>query len=253
MSQYEPTQVPENKISDSQWKDLYKIAAISALSRVALIPLQIVVYILWQIPETANESFRLFQENKLYGLLSLELLYLVSNVLCVSVYLAFFVVLHRINRSIMAIATVLGFISIAIIFAARPTFDMLYLSNQYNLAATEAQRAIILAAGEAKLALIYGTAQQTHYVLGSAALLLISIVMLRSDTFSKVTAYTGIIANTLVFGLYVPTIGVYLSIISVFPFLMVWLILIARQFLWLGRLENQSFSITAYPYPQVNK
>ncbi|GAG84044.1 unnamed protein product [marine sediment metagenome] len=64
-----------------------------------------------------------------------------------------------------------------------------------------------------------------HYVLGALALLMISYVMLRSDVFSKTTAYLGILANVLAFGLYVPNIGIYLSILSVFPFLTVWLLL----------------------------
>ncbi len=252
MSQFTLTQMAVNKSSDSQWRDLYKIAGVSALIMVALIPLQIIVYILWQTPETAIESFKLFQVNKLYGLLALELPYLVSNGLSIPLFLALFVALNRANRSVIAIATVLGLISIAIVFAARPTFDLLYLSDQYTAAATEVQRTILLAAGEAKLALIYGTSQQAHYVLGSVALLLISIVMLRSDTFNKATAITGIIANTLVFGIYVPTIGVYLSIISVFPFLTLWLILTARQFLQLARSEGKSIAIPAVTHAEAN-
>ena len=224
---------------DSRWTTLYKIAGVSALLAVALIPLQIIVYAIWGIPETAIESFTHFQTNKLIGLLVLEFPYLVSNILSILIYLAFYIALRRENESVMAIATVLGLIAIAVVFAARPTFDMLYLSEQYAAATTEAQRAILLAAGEAKLALVYGTVQQVHYFLGAVALLLVSIVMLRSDIFSRTTAYMGIIANVLVFGLYVPTIGVYISIISVFPFLTLWLILIGLKFLQLGSRQNE--------------
>ena len=152
----------------------------------------------------------------------------------------------------MAIATVMGLIAIAIVFAARPTFDMLYLSDQYAAETTETQRAILLATGEPKLALVYGTAQQVHYVLGSVALLLVSTVMLRSDIFSKATAYVGIVANVLAFGLYVPTIGVYLSIFSVFPFMTLWLILIARRFLQLGSINRGDPSlIDEIPMPSL--
>lgn len=237
-----PTTInPETSIGndDSRWTALFTIAGVSALLAVTLIPLQIIVYAIWGIPETAIESFTHFQTNKLIGLLVLELLYLVSNILSVPIYLAFYVALRRENESVMAIATVLGLIAIAVVFAARPTFDMLYLSEQYAAATTEAQRAILLAAGEAKLALVYGTAQQAHYILGSVALLLVSIVVLHSEVFSRTTAYVGIIANVLVFGLYVPTIGVYLSIFSVFPFLTLWLILIGRRFLQLGSRQNE--------------
>ena len=81
-----------------------------------------------------------------------------------------------------------------------------------------------------------------HYILGALALLIISIVQLRSDAFSRTTAYLGIMANLLAFGLYVPNIGVYISILSVFPFLTIWLILSARTFLQLGRSDYKAQS-----------
>lgn len=224
--------------NDPRWSTLYKIAGVSALLAVVLIPVQIIVYGIWGIPETAIECFTLFQANKLVGLLALELPYLLSNILSIPIFLAFYVTLKRENESVMAIATVSGLISISIVFSARSTFDMLFLSDRYWAATTEAQQAIFLAAGEAKLALVNGTAQQVHYLVGSLALLLVSIVMLRGEVFSKLTAYMGIIANLLVFGLYVPTIGIFLSILSVFPFLMMWLILVGRRFLQLGYLHN---------------
>jgi hypothetical protein len=223
---------------DANWSTLYVIAGVAALLAVALIPLQIIVYAVWGIPETAIECFTLFQVSKLIGLLVLELPYLISNILSIPIFLALYVALRYGNESFMAMATAMGLISIAIVFSARPTFDMLYLSNQYWVATTEAQRAILLAAGEAKLALVEGTAQQAHYFLGSLSYLLVSIVMLRSEVFSKLTAYLGIFANVLVFGLYLPTIGIYLSILSVFPFLALWVILIGRRFLQLGSLNT---------------
>jgi FlaA1/EpsC-like NDP-sugar epimerase len=251
MSNWTKNKFNEIEPGESQWKDLYKIAGVAALLMVALIPLQIIAYTLWGTPETASECFALFQESKLYGLLTLELPYLVSNILSVPLYIALFIALRRVNRSIVAIAAVLGLISAGIIFAARPTFDMLYLSNQYAAADSEAQRSIILGAGEAKIALMYGTAQQAHYILGSLALLLISIIMLRSDIFGKRIAYCGVIANVLVFGLFIPTIGLYLSILSVFPFLTLWLVLTGLRFLKLARIDNRDARISAGVIPET--
>ena len=80
------------------------------------------------------------------------------------------------------------------------------------------------------LAIYQGTAFQVSYVIGSIAPILISIVMLQSDVFNKVTGYAGIIANVLAFGLYVQGIGIFLAIVSAIV-LMVWNLLIARR-LW---------------------
>jgi hypothetical protein len=221
---------------------------------VLLIPFQIVIYSRWPTPETALESFRLLQDNKLAGLLSLELTYIISNILSIPVYLAFYTALKRVNRTLMGIATAAGLIAIVLALTARPTFDLLFLSDQYAAAATEAQRQMLLAAGQAKIALQFGTAQHVHYVLGGLALLVISIVMLRSAVFSKATAAMGIFANVLTFGLYVPGIGIYLSILSVFPFFTIWLILCARTFLQLGYHHRQvqpqeQPPSHQYPYP----
>jgi hypothetical protein len=79
-----------------------------------------------------------------------------------------------------------------------------------------------------------GSAFQVSYLIGSVALIIISAVMLRSKIFSKATAYTGILANVIALGLYVPMIGVYISVFSV-VFLWVWYLLVARGLFQLGR------------------
>jgi hypothetical protein len=233
-------QVTDAETADSRWNWLYKVGGAAILISLALIPVSIITYITWPIPSTAIDSFTLFQNNRLAGLVSLDLMYLVGNVLAIPIFLALYVALRRASESFMAIATTLGLVGIVALTTARPAFEMLSLSDQYAAATTDAQRAIFLAAGEALLTHFNGTAFQMHYVFGSTALLMISVIMLRSNIFSKVTAYVGILANVLVFGLYVPTIGIILSTISVFPFLAMWYILIARRLFQLGRFEKKT-------------
>jgi len=240
MSPTKPNQISDVQTENSHWKDLYNIAGGAVLIMVLFIPIQIVIYMLWPTPETALESFMLFQENKIVALLSQELTYIITNALAIPLYLAFYVALRRVHPSLMAIATAAGLIAVVVVLTARPAFDLLFLSDQYAAATTDAQRAMLLAAGQAKIALNFGTAQNVHYVLGALALLIISFIMLRSDVFSKTTAYLGILANVLAFGLYVPNIGIYLSILSVFPFLTVWMLLCARTFFQLGRRHSKA-------------
>jgi hypothetical protein len=85
-----------------------------------------------------------------------------------------------------------------------------------------------VASGQAMLAIYQGTAFDVSYVLLGVAPLIISIVMLRSNVFGKVTAYVGIVANVLAVGFFVPAIGVFLSLVSVVG-LLIWYILIARR------------------------
>ena len=88
MSQLKPNQVPDAETAASRWHWLYKVGGAAALISVVLIPITIIVYIAWPTPSTAIESFTLFQNNRLAGLMSLDLMYLVSNVLAVPVLLA---------------------------------------------------------------------------------------------------------------------------------------------------------------------
>jgi hypothetical protein len=80
---------------------------------------------------------------------------------------------------------------------------MLFLSEQYAAATTEAQRSMFMASGQAVLALnnpgaiFEGTGIYMSFFLLAAASLIISVVMLRSNLFSRVTASIGILASAL--------------------------------------------------------
>ena len=227
-------QVTDAKTSDSAWKSLYRVGGAAALLVVVFTIIQIITFIASPPPTTVIGWFTLFQNNRLVGLVDMDLLLVADNILAIPIFLALCVALRRASKSFVAIALSLGLVGIAAYFASNTAFNMLALSHQYVAAATDAQRSLFLAAGQAMLAIYQGTAFHVSYVIGAVALLIISAVMLRSNIFSKTTAYVGIVANVLVFGLYVPAIGIYLSIISV-VILALWWILIARRLFRLGQ------------------
>jgi hypothetical protein len=116
---------------------------------------------------------------------------------------------------------------------------MLSLSNSYAAAATDAQRSIFLAAGEGMLATYKGTAFDAYYILNAAALLIISVVMLRSNIFGKVTAYMGIAAGLLMLiPSTVDTIGPVFALASLIPWA-VFSILVARRLFQMGSSVSQ--------------
>jgi hypothetical protein len=155
-------------------------------------------------------------------------------VLLVAVLLALYVALRRAGASVMALATTLGLLGIALFIASNPAFEMLSLSDRYAAATTDAERSTFLAAGQALLAAWQGTSFQAAYLLGSAAGIAIGIVMLHSGGFGKPTAFAAILANAVGLGLYVPAVGVYIAVFSVL-FLEVWYVLVARRLFQLGR------------------
>jgi hypothetical protein len=232
MSQLELNQVADAETADSRWNWLYKIGGVAALISVVIIPISIVAYFVW--PPFPDDILVVIQEDRLAGLMSLDFLYLLSNFFAIPLFLVLYVTLKRVSESFSAIALALGFVGLLSLVSSRPILEMFAISNQYAAATTDAQRAIYLAAGEAVLALFHGTAFNVHYLLGSASLLISSFLMLRSDIFGKRTAYVGIVTNIVVFGLYVPKIGIYISLLSVVGYL-IWYILIARRLFQLGR------------------
>lgn len=234
MSSLKPGQVTGVETTDYRWHWLYRIGGVAALIEAAIIPIAIVVYFVSPPPTTVNGFFTLFQDSKLLGLLSLDLLLIIGNVVGVGMLLALYIALRQADESLMAIALVLGFVGTAAYFASNTAFNMLSLSDQYTAATTEVERAAILAAGQAMLAIYNGTAFHISYIIGAAAFLLIAVVMLRSGIFSKATGYIGIVANIVAFGLYVPTVGIFISIFSV-VFLWIWYLLIARRLFQLGQ------------------
>ena len=228
------TNQAESDAVDSAWKSLYRVGGAAGPIVVLMIPIQIIIFVVWPPPENLIGWFALFQNNRLIGLLDMDLLLMVDQVLIVLVLLALYIALKRTSPSFMIIGLTVGLVGIAVYFASNPAFSMLLLSDQYAAATTEAQRSILLAAGQAMLALYQGTAYDVGYALEGVALLIIPAVMLRSTLFSKKTAYVGILMGLM--SLVPPTagtIGLLFSFASLVP-LEIWLILIARRLFQLG-------------------
>lgn len=224
----------ESDTIDRSWEKLFIIGAVAAFISALFFPLQIIVYIISPPPGTVLGFFTLFHDNMLLGLLSMDLLIVIEQILAIPMYLSLFAALRRYGEANMVLATTLSFIGIAAYFASNTAFNMLSLSSQYWAATTDAQRTVLQSAGEAMLAIYNGTAFLIYYNIGGLAIILISIVMLKSKVFGKAAAYAGILSGVIGYGLYVPKIGIFISIFSI-VFLFVWYILIARGLLRLAR------------------
>jgi hypothetical protein len=110
---------------------------------------------------------------------------------------------------------------------------MLYLSDQYAAATTDAQRAGFLAAGEALWANYSGTAFGLFFVLSGIADLIIAVVMLRGGRFGMFTAWVGIVLGVMLLVPPLPpfgTIPLVFSYVAIIPSLM-WNLLVARGLL----------------------
>ncbi len=230
---FEQNQLNDSETSDSNFKNLYKLGGAAALITAVIMPVQIIIYISFPPPSTVIGFFTLFQDNSLLGLLALDLLIIVDQILLIPIILALYAALRRANESFMAIALTIYIVGIVTYFTSNTVLEMLSLSSQYAAATTESQRSLLLAAGQVMLSIYEGTAFSLSYILLAFGGIIISAVMLRSNIFSKVTAYSGILAGVIALGLFVPKIGIFISIFSIL-FYEIWYILIARKLFQLG-------------------
>jgi len=221
--------------NDERWQPMYRIGAIAAILVLAFVPLQMAVYFAAPPPATVRGWFELYQRSQVLGLLDMDLLLIVDQLAIALVLLALCVALYRTNPSWIAIALLLTAVATAAYLTSNRAFEMLALSAQYAAATTEAERTIALAAGATMVSVWTGTAFSVGYVLGAFAFLIVTIVLMRSQVFSRATAQVGVVFAALSF---VPasagTLGIVFSIASLLP-MWVWLVLLARRLLQLGR------------------
>jgi hypothetical protein len=221
---------------DPAWRDLYRIAGWAALLTAIFIPIQIAVFMIWPPPPfepTVDNALRwieFFNANPLLALLDLDLLIIVDVVLGVPVTLALYASLRRADHALALVGAAFGLIATVAYFAANPTISMLTLSLQYAASATDVQRGVILIAGQVLMMNYQGTAFHLFYILGAVSPLLFALAMLRGNLFGRWIPWISITANVVAFGLYIPAIGIYVSVFSVL-ILWVYTALLARRFL----------------------
>lgn len=232
----------------SKWHRIYKIGGVAALSAVLVALLEITITFLpgSNVPqETVLDWFMLLQENWFLGLRNLGLLNIILNTLAILTFFALYAA-HRqdANQPFAALAMIISFAGIVVFYATNRAFPMLDLSNQYAAATTEAQRAILEAAGQSMLSVGQSHTPGTFlgFFLSEVAGVLMSIVMLQSKIFSRTNAYAGILGFVLL--LIFEFLSSFVTGLSdttmIFAMLgglssMIWYILIARRLFELGQ------------------
>ncbi len=107
----------------TRWRGAVAVAGWAALASVALTFVQLWIYVQWPPPDTVEGFYALFADNPLLGLLSLDLLYIVNNLLVLLVYLGLFLVLRRRYPSTVSIGLLLGAVGMAAYMASNTLSD----------------------------------------------------------------------------------------------------------------------------------
>ncbi|MHA1946104.1 MAG: hypothetical protein ACW97W_08375 [Candidatus Hodarchaeales archaeon] len=206
--------------TETTMKNLYKVGAAAAFL-VAFVfrrnwSAEADILLSIDIPVSATEWFNLIQENRLLGIIMLNFFDMVNIALVGVVFFTLFYALKDSNA-----------------------FALLSLSDRY-FAASEADKSIFLSAGEALLTINdQGSGIYISMFLIGLSGLIISIIMLQSNVFSRKTAHFGILANGVGLSYFItiiilPTIGwipIPLSAIA----LLIWYILIGVRLYQLSK------------------
>jgi hypothetical protein len=250
MPQLELDQTTETGLEQPNWRGLLRLGAVAALIMLLYsIVTMIVLTLLGMPPSTAAECFDMLQQNRILGLLRLDVLTVfVYMPFCYLLFLGIYVALRRTNRAYALLGTVLVFVGITLFLATPSPLSMLVLSDKHALAATDAQKSQLLAAGEAILAsdMWHGTGAIIGSMLLQIGALLISIIMLRGKAFGKATAYVGILTHGLdllhlVLLLSMPQLGEILMAVAGTLYL-IWFPLVGLRLFKLGQINPSGVS-----------
>jgi hypothetical protein len=238
--------------TESDWKWLFRLGGTAALGTalVGLVEIGITFLPGGNIScKTVYEWFMLLQNYQFMGLRDLGLLNILFCALDIPIFFALYGAHRKTNPTLAALAMIVSFLGVAVFYATNRAFAMLDISNQYALATTEGQRAILAAAGQALLSVGESHTPGTFiaFFLSELAGMLITIVMLRGKLFNKASAYVGVLgfASLLIFEVctsFVPAVQGIAMILAMLGGILslAWDILVALKLFDLGKNTKEN-------------
>jgi hypothetical protein len=215
---------------NSHWQKLYLIGGIAPIVVMVFYISQFFVPVFgYGYPSTMEGWFALFQINKLLGLFTLNALDMLSIALLAPMFLALLIQLKEEDSSLTALGSVFSLIGISVFLAARSSsLAILNLSNQYASTTDPILQQQLLTTANTIDAVTSPTIQSAGFFYIAIAMLLFSLVMLKSQQYQNITGIIGIIAAVMVFFgdlslAFIPSISGIMLGIAGLPVLTWWL------------------------------
>jgi hypothetical protein len=187
-----------NIMNHDSLRRLYKIGAVASMLQLSTIVLSIVVTMIYGSRVISAEEFFVYQQSHYWSsLLRLDLMMLILVGLYLGNFPALFFALWRIKPITTIFAFLFTMLAVALSFAGESTFSLRYLGEMYATAASELERSQIIVSGEAILASGWWNSTGSYItgILLQGGGVMISIAMLYSTDFSKITGIAGIVGN----------------------------------------------------------
>ncbi len=223
---------------------LSRVGGLAALALGASYLVITVIYtVIGVVPTETGEAWLTYLQDKTAAWWAIVYLSALTDVLFFPVAAALYVALSGVNRhAMLAGAGLLVLFAVLDLAVTQISFaGLITLSSDYAAAATDAERAAILAAASYPVAL-FRSSLFSAYVIGIPAvgLLLISLVM-RAGRFDRITAWVGILAGVVgVVAVIVPlfwTGAAFLPIITA-VLTLIWVLLVGWRLVQLGRTPS---------------
>jgi hypothetical protein len=240
-------QVSDTETADPAYQSLYKLGGVAAWTVAVLTIGEVIFFSFYPQPTTVSGWFGLFQNNKVVGLLDFWGLEVLMYVMFILVFLALYFVLRKTSQVPMLIALTFALLGIGVFIATNNPFSMLSLSNQYTNATTAGERSSLLSAGQAILANTNQRAVSGFNMglfLVYTAGLIVSSVMFQSKSFSRPTAYVGVLAYALSLTDYLRealTSSAIIALLVILPgalLSVIWFAMVGHRLYQLGKHEK---------------
>ena len=232
---------------------LYKTGALTAVLFFIYSIITILIFTLIGegYPETATECFEMLNDDKFTALLRLDI---VSIIVIPFYYILFFSLYHALknkNELFAKVAFFSIFAGVTIFISGLNIVEIITLSNKYHATTSPEIRQQLLAAGESMLAsdMWISTSAKFRGIMIEFGAVILSILMLHSNSFSRITGIVGLIAHS--FDLTSEILSIFIaSIKDLFitvagPLYVLWFILIA---IGLSKLSNTKKEKNAVVY-----
>ncbi len=184
--------------ASSPWRSVCILGGAAALLTVLTALIEMLITFLpggYTSAGTVIEWFALLQANPFLGMRNLGLLNIIMTALSIPLIFALYWVHRDTTPASAALALILALIGLAVFYATNRAFPMYDLSARYAAASSEAERAMISAAGQAMLSVGQSHTPGTFlaFFFSEVAGILMAVVVLRGRLLNRAAALAGLV------------------------------------------------------------
>jgi len=225
-----------------KWQSLYRTAGVAAILQLAVLAVfSLVMGAVGEKPAAAAEYFAIYAQSPVLAFLRGDFFVMILIALYLGTIPALAAALWKNNPVWVGYAALFSLIAALGAIFSESSFSLLHLGARYMEASTDAARAGLAAAAEAVMASDLWNSTSSYmggiFLQGSGVVL--SLVMLRSRDFSKVTAISGLLGNGFdlvqhILHIFLPAVAAPIQAVMGI-FYLVWFPMLARDFFRLGK------------------